>query len=46
MFFFRTKVIISAWVNDEHSLRAYGSKTDATAGIRSILESGPKRRPS
>ncbi len=36
----RAKVIIYAWVNDEHSLRTYGSKTDAYAVFRSMLESG------
>lgn len=34
------KVIILAWVNDENSLRTYGSKTDAYAVFRRMLESG------
>lgn len=34
------KVIIFAWVNDESSLRTYGSKTDAYAVFKSMLDSG------
>lgn len=34
------KVIVHAWVNDEHTLRAYGSKTDAYATFKSMLEVG------
>jgi len=33
------KVIIFAWVNDENTLRTYGSKTDAYAVFKSMLES-------
>lgn len=34
------KVIVFAWVNDEDTKRAYGSKTDAYATFRSMLEDG------
>jgi toxin YhaV len=34
------KIIILAWVNDADTLRAYGSKTDAYAVFRSMLDSG------
>jgi toxin YhaV len=34
------KVIILAWVNDAETLRAYGSKTDAYAVFRSMLDAG------
>lgn len=34
------KVIVLAWVNDEQSLRAYGSKTDAYATFKGMLEGG------
>ena len=34
------KIIIYAWVNDEQSLRKPGSKTDAYAVFRALLESG------
>lgn len=34
------KVIIFAWVNDENSLRTYGSKTDAYAVFKGMLEDG------
>ncbi|NBR89424.1 MAG: type II toxin-antitoxin system YhaV family toxin [Rhodobacteraceae bacterium] len=34
------KVIVLAWVNDDATLRAYGSKTDAYATFRNMLESG------
>lgn len=34
------KIIVLAWVNDEKTLRAYGSKTDAYATFKGMLESG------
>lgn len=34
------KVIVLAWVNDEQTLRAYGSKTDAYATFKGMLEGG------
>lgn len=34
------KVIVLAWVNDERTLRAYGSKTDAYATFRGMLDGG------
>jgi toxin YhaV len=34
------RIIVLAWVNDEKSLRAYGSKTDAYATFKAMLESG------
>lgn len=34
------KVIVLAWVNDEATLRAYGSKTDAYATFKGMLEAG------
>ena len=34
------KVIIFAWVNDENSLRTYGSKSDAYAVFRKMLDKG------
>jgi toxin YhaV len=34
------KVIIYAWVNDEHHKRAYGSRTDAYTIFEKMLESG------
>jgi toxin YhaV len=34
------RVIIFAWVNDENSLRTYGSKTDAYAVFKGMLDSG------
>jgi toxin YhaV len=34
------KVILYIWVNDENSKRTYGSKTDAYAVFRKMLESG------
>ena len=34
------KVIVFAWVNDETSLRAYGSKTDAYAVFKKMLDGG------
>ncbi|MEN9798501.1 MAG: hypothetical protein RL653_2197 [Pseudomonadota bacterium] len=36
----RARVIIYAWVNDEHSKRTYGSRTDAYAVFKNMLESG------
>lgn len=33
-------IIVYAWVNDQDSLRAYGSKTDAYAVFRSMLDKG------
>jgi toxin YhaV len=36
----QAKVIIFAWVNDENSLRTYGSKTDAYAVFKDMLISG------
>lgn len=35
-----TKTIILAWVNDEGTLRAYGSATDAYAAFRKMLTQG------
>lgn len=34
------KVIVLAWVNDDQSLRAYGSKTDAYATFKGMLDGG------
>ncbi|TNE64472.1 MAG: type II toxin-antitoxin system YhaV family toxin [Rhodobacteraceae bacterium] len=34
------KVLVLAWVNDEKTLRAYGSKTDAYATFRGMLDNG------
>ena len=34
------KVIIYAWVNDENSLRTYGSKRDAYAVFKAMLDKG------
>ncbi len=34
------KIIIYAWVNDAETLRAYGSKTDAYAVFRALLDKG------
>ena len=36
----QAKVIIYAWVNDETSLRTYGSKRDAYAVFRAMLDKG------
>ena len=33
-------VIVLAWVNDEQTLRAYGSRTDAYVTFRGMLENG------
>lgn len=35
-----SRIIILAWVNDETSLRAYGSATDAYAVFRGMLQQG------
>lgn len=34
------KIIIFAWVNDSNTLRAYGSKTDAYAVFKGMLDNG------
>lgn len=34
------KVIVLAWLNDDKTLRAYGSKTDAYATFKGMLEDG------
>lgn len=34
------KIIVYAWVNDEESLRTYGSKTDAYATFAKMLDGG------
>jgi toxin YhaV len=36
----KAKIIIYAWVNDQDTLRTYGSKTDAYAVFRSMLDKG------
>lgn len=36
----KAKVVIFAWVNDEDSKRTYGSKTDAYAVFRKMLDKG------
>ncbi len=36
----KSKVIVFAWVNDQETLRTYGSKTDAYAVFRSMLAKG------
>lgn len=36
----RARTIIYAWVNDENSLRTYGSRTDAYAVFAKMLDSG------
>ncbi len=35
-----SKIIIYAWVNDENTKRAYGSKSDAYAVFRDMLDAG------
>jgi toxin YhaV len=35
-----SKIIVFAWVNDDETLRAYGSKTDAYPTFKSMLDSG------
>lgn len=34
------RIIVYAWVNDEYSLRTYGSKTDAYATFAKMLDAG------
>jgi toxin YhaV len=34
------RIIVYAWVNDESSLRAYGSRTDAYAVFTQMLDAG------
>nr|WP_306264075.1 type II toxin-antitoxin system YhaV family toxin [Pararhizobium sp. IMCC3301] len=34
------EIIVLAWVNDEKTLRAYGSRTDAYATFKGMLDSG------
>lgn len=34
------KIIVFAWVNDENTLRTYGSKSDAYAVFRKMLDKG------
>ena len=34
------KIIVLGWVNDEESLRAYGSRTDAYATFKGMLDGG------
>ena len=36
----KEKVIVYAWVNDENTKRTYGSKTDAYAVFRKMLDKG------
>jgi toxin YhaV len=36
----RSKVIIFSWVNDDTTLRTYGSKTDAYAVFKGMLDNG------
>ena len=36
----RARIIIYAWVNDEETLRTYGSRVDAYAVFRSMLDAG------
>ncbi|TXM57562.1 type II toxin-antitoxin system YhaV family toxin [Methylobacterium sp. WL120] len=36
----KTQIIIFAWVNDENTLRAYGSKTDAYNVFKGMLDKG------
>lgn len=35
-----SKIIVFAWVNDDDTLRAYGSRTDAYATFKRMLDSG------
>jgi toxin YhaV len=35
-----SKLIVLAWVNDEDTLRAYGSRTDAYATFKTMLDGG------
>lgn len=34
------RIIVFAWINDDNSLRTYGSKTDAYAVFRGMLDGG------
>jgi toxin YhaV len=36
----QAKIVVYAWVNDETTLRTYGSKTDAYATFRKMLDKG------
>jgi len=36
----QSKIIVLAWVNDDSTLRAYGSKTDAYATFKGMLDGG------
>ena len=36
----RARIIIYAWVNDQETLRTYGSRTDAYSVFRSMLDAG------
>ena len=36
----KTKIIIFAWVNDEHTLRSSGAKTDPYVVFQKMLKSG------
>ena len=36
----RSKIIVLAWVNDEKTLRAFGSRTDAYATFKGMLDTG------
>lgn len=36
----RAKIIVYAWVNDQETLRTYGSKSDAYAVFRAMLDKG------
>jgi toxin YhaV len=36
----KAKVIVFAWVNDEHTLRSAGRKSDPYAGFQKMLERG------
>ena len=36
----RTKIIIFAWVNDENTMRTYGSKADAYRVFKGMLDKG------
>ena len=36
----KTRIIIFAWVNDSNTLRTYGSKSDAYAVFKSMLDKG------
>lgn len=35
-----SRIIVFAWVNDENTLRAYGSRTDAYATFKGMLDNG------